>query len=146
MRDPLTTSERSALMAKVRGKGNLSTEGRVEQALLSHGLRDWTKHPGDIQGKPDFYFPSHRLAVFVDGCFWHSCPKCARNTPTSRRDFWLAKISENQKRDNTVRRKLRTSGYHVMRIWEHELKTETWLKRLKTLLRRTEAQIRSSPR
>ena len=145
MPDKLSAFERSTLMAKVRGKGNRSTEGRVEQALVHHGISGWIKHPSDVDGKPDFFFPSSRLAIFVDGSFWHSCPKCARRMPTARRDFWRAKISGNSKRDNRVRRKLRASGYHVMRVWEHELKTETWLKRLKTLRRRTKTQTRRAP-
>ncbi len=82
--DPLSEAERSARMARVRGAGNESTEGRVEAALVAAGVEGWEKHPKGVLGKPDFYFPRQRLAVFVDGCFWHGCPVCARRTPTAR--------------------------------------------------------------
>ena len=136
--DPLSKTERSAHMAKVRGKGNRSTEGRVELALLEAGIGGWEKHPKEIVGKPDFFFPRLRLAVFVDGCFWHGCPVCKRRIPASRPEFWRAKIDQNRRRDNRQQRKLRQQGYHVMRIWEHDLKRNTWLKRLRTMLRKIE--------
>ena len=136
MPDTLTPTERSARMAMVRGKGNRSTEGRVEELLRAQRIRGWKKHPNDILGKPDFYFPSKRLAVFIDGCFWHACPKCARRTPSTRQEFWRAKISDTRRRDDRIRRRLRTLGHHVMRIWEHDLRDERWFKRLTGLLRR----------
>lgn len=134
--DPLTRTERSARMAKVRNRGNMSTEGRVEERLVAEGITGWEKHPEDVPGKPDFYFRYDRLAVFVDGCFWHACPKCARRTPTTRADFWRVKIDENRRRDNRTRRHLREQGYHVMRIWEHDIKRGPWLRRLQSMLRR----------
>jgi DNA mismatch endonuclease (patch repair protein) len=75
--------------------------------------------------------------VFVDGCFWHGCPTCARNMPTNRRDFWVRKISQNVRRDNRVRNTLRRNGYSVMRIWEHSIGTnEGWTDRLMKMLSR----------
>ena len=136
--DPLSTAERSARMAKVRGTGNKSTEGLVEAALIENGIVGWEKHPKGVVGKPDFYFPTWRLAVFVDGCFWHACPICNRNAPTARGEFWRNKIDENRRRDNRQRRLLRRQGYHVMRVWEHQLRTDVWLKRLEAMLRRGE--------
>jgi DNA mismatch endonuclease (patch repair protein) len=108
-------------MAKVRGKGNRSTEVRVEAALIEENIEGWEKHPKGVLGKPDFFFPELKLAVFVDGCFWHVCPRCNRNVPTSRREFWENKLDENRRRDNRTHRKLRQMGYHVMRVWEHDL-------------------------
>lgn len=136
--DPLSRDERSARMAKVRNAGNKSTEGRVEAALIEDGIEGWEKHPKDIVGKPDFFFPRYRLAVFVDSCFWHACPVCNRRAPVNRAEFWRNKIEGNRKRDNRQRRQLRRQGYHVMRIWEHQLGTDTWLKRLRALIRRLE--------
>ncbi len=136
--DPLSETERSARMAKVRGSGNKSTEGRLEAALLREGIEGWEKHPKGVLGKPDFFFPRHRLAVFVDGCFWHGCPNCARRTPTARADFWREKIEGNRRRDERQRRRLRRQGYHVMRVWEHSLRTDAWLNRLRLLIRRAE--------
>lgn len=140
MVDPLNPAERAARMAKVRGSGNQSTEGRVEIALTQAGIVGWEKHPRNVPGKPDFFFPHQRLALFVDGCFWHACPICNRRTPTARSDFWRTKIDENRRRDNRNRRQLRQRGYHVMRVWEHDLKKDTWLKRLRSTIRRIESQ------
>jgi DNA mismatch endonuclease (patch repair protein) len=137
MVDPLSTEERSALMAKVKSAGNRSTELRVEQALTAAGIGGWEKHP-HLPGKPDFYFPAERLVVFVDGCYWHGCPKHVRY-PAARADYWRAKIDRNRRRDNRNRRALRAGGYHVMRVWEHDLKRDTWLKRLAAMLRRIRA-------
>ncbi len=134
--DPLSGQQRSERMSRVRRTGNKSTEGRVETALLASGIDGWEKHPKDIAGQPDFFFRSHNLALFVDGCFWHACPMCNRRTPATRQEFWREKIEGNRRRDNRTRRKLRKSGFHVMRVWEHELRNDTWLKRLRAMIRR----------
>lgn len=88
MSDPLSKTERSARMSKVRSNGNRSTESRVELALTKAGVQGWEKHHKEVLGKPDFFFPQYQLALFVDGCFWHSCPVCKRRIPTSRSEFW----------------------------------------------------------
>lgn len=134
--DKLSKAERSAIMAKVKSTGNRSTEAVVEAALIEAGIEGWEKQP-PLLGKPDFYFPAHRLVVFVDGCYWHGCPKHVR-MPASNVAYWNSKIDRNCRRDNRYRRKLRQQGYHVMRVWEHDLKRDTWLKRLKSMLRRLE--------
>lgn len=142
MTDSMNKAERSAQMAKVRGTGNKSTEGKVETTLLEAGIADWEKHPKGLPTTPDFFFPEYKLAVFVDGCFWHACPSCNRRTPTNRQEFWRDKINNNRKRDNRLRRRLRRDGYHVIRIWEHELKKNAWLKRLQAMIRRIENQAK----
>ncbi|SRR5579885_758628 len=134
--DPLSKEQRSALMSKVRGQGNESTEMFVERVLLENRVRGWVKHPKNILGAPDFYFRRHRLALFVDGCFWHACPKCGRRTPAARSDFWRRKIDQNRRRDERVRRKLRRQGSHAIRIWEHDVKDGKWLKRIQVLLKK----------
>lgn len=130
MADNITPKERSAQMAKVRSTGNRSTEMKVAAALKQAGIRGWEKHPESIAGRPDFYFPKARLAVFVDGCFWHACPKCARRLPSSNAEYWNHKIDFNRRRDNRTRRQLRALGFHVVRIWEHDLRRKAWLWRL----------------
>lgn len=128
--DKLTQHERSALMARVRSTGNHSTEIVVERTFQTHGIAGWRKHPKEIIGTPDFFFPRVRLAVFVNGCFWHGCEKCKRNIPNNRRSFWLAKIQQNRRRDARVLRQLRRSGFRTLTIWEHSLATDGWLSRL----------------
>src|SRR4051812_47707618 len=98
--DPLTPSERAVRMSRVRSSGNKSTEQAVAAKLIAKNISGWTSHPRALLGKPDFYFPDARLVVFVDGCFWHSCQKCARRMPRARRTFWLAKLEANRRRDN----------------------------------------------
>lgn len=73
-----------------------------------------------MRGEPDFVFPKFKLAVFVDGCFWHCCPRHS-NVPVNNRSFWKAKLAGNQRRDRKVTRTLRAMGWQVLRIWEHEL-------------------------
>jgi|SRR5579875_498132 len=144
MTDPLTPQQRSERMSRVHSTGSRSTEGRVEAALIANGIEGWVKQAKVGHAKPDFYFPAQRLAVFVDGCFWHACPVCSRRMPTARRDFWSNKIDQNRRRDNRQHRQLRREGYHVLRIWEHELKSDRWVKRLLAMLRRLDAS-RAAP-
>jgi DNA mismatch endonuclease (patch repair protein) len=66
-------------------------------------------------------FPRKKLLVFIDGCFWHGCPKCYRR-PNSRQDYWDAKVKRNAIRDAKVSKDLRKSGWKVIRVWEHDLK------------------------
>ena len=136
--DPLSPAERSERMARVRGRGNRSTEGRVEAALNAEGITGWEKHPRGVPGRPDFYFPAQRLALFVDGCFWHACPTCDRRVPVNRREFWREKIEGNRRRDARKRRQLWAQGYHVTRVWEHDVKHSARLNRLRAMLRRIE--------
>jgi DNA mismatch endonuclease, patch repair protein len=133
-RDPLSRLQRSKRMSLVRSHGNLSTELFVERALRAAKVSGWRKHPENIPGRPDFYFKRARLAVFIDGCFWHGCRHCARRLPFSRRRFWNAKISANRARDRRVRRLLREAGYSMMRVWEHQLQSPAWLKRIRRRL------------
>jgi DNA mismatch endonuclease (patch repair protein) len=132
--DPLTPKERSTRMALVRATRNKSTEMHVAAHLVRNGIRGWQRNPPGIVGRPDFYFPQQRIVVFVDGCFWHGCPTCKRNTPRSRREFWQNKIATNRRRDRKVQRLLRAEGYRVVRIWEHALSGGKWLPKLLVLL------------
>ena len=134
MVDSLTREERSILMAKVRSRGNRSTELRALSALDKHCIDGWMQHPREILGRPDFYFPIERIVLFLDGCFWHACPKCGR-IPKTRVEFWKTKIESNTRRDVAVTRKLRKGGYHVMRVWEHSLRDEKWITRLNRMLK-----------
>lgn len=133
-RDPLSRHERSKRMARVRSTGNRSTEMVVERVLRAEGIRGWRKHPSQIPGRPDFYFGAAKLAFFVDGCFWHACPSCARRTPRYRRQFWSKKLLANRRRDIRVRRNLVRLGFRTMRVWEHELNRSLWIKRLQKRL------------
>lgn len=119
--DRLAKAERSALMAKVRSRGNRSTEVRFRLALVRAGIAGWRLHPNFVPGQPDFWFPKKRVALFVDGCFWHGCKRCFR-LPRGNRRYWRSKILSNIHRAKLVNRKLRSLGIMVLRIWEHDLK------------------------
>lgn len=134
MKDPLSKRERSVLMSKVRNSGNQSTELAVESLLRINKIRGWKKHPKNVIGHPDFFFPATKLAVFVDGCFWHACPKCGR-IPKTRVKFWADKIAGNRRRDSRIRRQLSKTGFSVMRIWEHEVSTRNAVRLLRRILR-----------
>ena len=114
------SKKRSKMMRAVKGQGNKTTERRFRSALISSGSRGWIVRPRDIVGKPDFYFPALQIAVFVDGCFWHGCPKCGHVPKTNTR-FWRAKIQKNQSRDKKITNELKGQGIAVLRFWEHEI-------------------------
>ncbi|MCB1092674.1 MAG: very short patch repair endonuclease [Verrucomicrobiae bacterium] len=120
MADSLSPEGRSQLMSRVRGKGNQSTEMRMIAILRDAGITGWRRNQ-DLAGRPDFLFRPERVALFVDGCFWHGCPKCYRR-PKSNQAFWDEKIRKNTARDRAVNRELKRKGWIVVRVWEHELK------------------------
>ena len=120
-------------MAAIRSTGNKSTELRVASVLRGRGVTGWRRDQR-LLGKPDFVFPRNRVAVFVDGCFWHGCQWHCR-MPKSRQDFWKRKIARNKVRDREVGRALRKRGWRVVRVWEHELREPSrFLKRLEGVL------------
>lgn len=103
-------------MSLVRSNRNASTELRLVSLFRENGIKGW-RRGSKLVGRPDFVFPKQRLVIFVDGCFWHGCPRHAR-IPKSRAAFWMLKLSQNKKRDRIVNRWLRAKAWHVMRIWE----------------------------
>lgn len=109
-------------MASIRSVNNKSTEQRLAQLLRSAHLTGWRRHL-QLPGRPDFVFRSKHVAIFVDGCFWHGCPRCYR-LPEDNRPYWKAKVDGNRRRDQRVRRQLRQGGWTVVRVWEHMLKTD----------------------
>ena len=121
MVDTVDRAERSRIMRQVRGRGNESTEAVVVRLFRNGGLTGWRRQV-DLPGRPDFAFPKSRVAVFVDGCFWHGCAKHLRLPRTNRR-YWVQKISRNIVRDRAVRRALLGRAWRVVRIWEHDLTT-----------------------
>ncbi len=120
MADVFTPRKRSEVMARIRSRGNKDTELFLLKVLRKNRIAGWRRHL-PLLGKPDFAFPRQRLALFVDGCFWHGCPRCYRR-PDSRTRYWDAKLARNKQRDRKVTRALRRDGWRVVRIWEHELK------------------------
>ena len=87
-------------MSKICGKGNATTEIAVLNEFRNEGIKGWRRHVKQVPGTPDFVFKENKIAVFLDGCFWHGCGICkSGKIPTNNREFWLKKIKGNQKRD-----------------------------------------------
>jgi len=120
MGDNLTPEDRRKTMQAVKGKGT-----RLEKSLFSMlagmGLRGWKKNVDSIMGKPDVAFVSQHVAIFIDGCFWHGCPRCQRKLPKTNRQYWKRKIKRNVALARLNNRRLRADGWTVLRIWEHEI-------------------------
>lgn len=108
-------------MAAIRGRNNKSTELALITLFRANKIRGWRRRGRHIFGTPDFIFPKNKVAVFVDGCFWHGCPKC-RTYPQTNAKFWKTKIAANQERDKKVKKQLIRDEWKVLRFWEHEIK------------------------
>ena len=131
MVDTVDPEKRSRIMAKVKSHGNKSTELKLIKLFKEYEIKGWRrKYP--VFGKPDFVFPKSRLAIFVDGCFWHGCKKHCR-IPESNCSYWVSKIDRNIKRDSLVNSELVKRGWHVLRIWEHELKKGNYEEKLEMI-------------
>ncbi len=143
MPDVFTKEKRSQVMSLIRGRGNKETELALAKLLRAAGITGWRRHVGlrverlrvegrntsprlysrraeRVRVRPDFTFREERVVIFVDGCFWHGCPKHA-TMPANNRAFWLKKLTGNKARDRLVTHALRHNGWRVLRIWEHEL-------------------------
>lgn len=119
MADVFDKAKRSEVMARIRSKGNKHTELALLKLLRSHKIAGWRRNEV-VLGKPDFVFRRGQVAVFVDGCFWHGCPKHYQ-VPASNRTFWKQKFGTNKERDRYVTRTLKRGGWTVVRIWECQL-------------------------
>ncbi len=115
--DVLTPRQRSYNMSRIRGQ-DTRPERILRKALWQAGLRYRLKSA--LPGKPDLTFPSARVALFVDGCFWHACPMHV-SFPKGNAEFWRLKLANNVERDRRVERELDEMGWRVIRIWEHDL-------------------------
>ena len=141
MADIFSKAKRSEVMAAIRSTGNKTTEEALASAFRRLGVKGWRRHV-DLPGKPDFVFRKQRLAVFVDGCFWHNCPKHGHYPHTNQR-YWSKKLARNISRDRKMARQLRQRGWSVMRIWEHDVKKrpEACARRVQRSLQRRSSRI-----
>ena len=160
MPDVFTKSKRSEVMSRIRSRGNKDTELALAKLFRRNKITGWRRHL-EIRGRarspmravkqtsksgahgvtrptlsvrPDFVFRQARLALFVDGCFWHGCPK-HETKPRNNRAFWHRKLSANKARDRLVNHALRRAGWRVVRIWEHELAKKSELRLLRRIQR-----------
>ncbi len=119
MADVFTKEKRSEVMSRIRGKGNKGTELAMIRILRDHHISGWRRNQ-EVLGKPDFVFQKQRVAMFVDGCFWHLCP-IHSNMPKNNSEFWKQKLQGNKNRDGYVSKMLKRDQWLVIRVWEHEL-------------------------
>ncbi len=129
MVDVFTKAKRSEVMSGIRSRGNKGTELALAALFRRLGVTGWRRHvevrirgscaPG-FRVKPDFVFRRRRVAVFVDGCFWHGCRAHCKQ-PAGNRSFWRRKLAGNRARDRRVNLTLRAAGWRVLRVWEHAL-------------------------
>jgi DNA (cytosine-5)-methyltransferase 1 len=119
MVDNLSKQQRSDCMSQIKST-NTKVELFLRKELWKNGIKGY-RLKTKIYGRPDLYFPKKRLAVFVDGCFWHMCPKCYK-PPKSNIKYWGLKIKKNITRDRRVEKDLKQNGINVLRFWEHDIK------------------------
>lgn len=119
--DRHTKEQRHKNMQAVKGK-NTKLENNVMTYLWQHGYR-FRKNVKDLEGKPDIAIKKYKMVIFIDSCFWHKCP-IHYKAPATNVEFWENKISGNQKRDIQVAKYYKSNRWHILRIWEHELKDD----------------------
>jgi DNA mismatch endonuclease Vsr len=120
--DKLTVEQRRKNMQAVKAKGS-KIETTLALALFSKGLR-YRKNDKSVHGKPDLSFKKHKLAIFVDGEFWHGKDwEVRKNDHKSNKEFWVSKIERNIKRDKEVNDILQKEGWKVVRFWGKEIST-----------------------
>ena len=127
---PLT---RSQVMSAVRSKGNKSTELSLIKLFRNNSITGWRRNY-KLLGSPDFVFPKKRFVVFADGCFWHG-HNCRNTKPKQHADYWEKKILRNKERDKFITKALKLAGWHVIRIWECEIKKNKLPKKLNSLFK-----------
>jgi DNA mismatch endonuclease (patch repair protein) len=123
-RSPLPDAVRtSRVMSANRGR-NTGPELTFRAALRAAGLKGYRLHPLGTHGRPDVAFIGRRVAVFVHGCFWHRCPRCALPLPKSHTEFWREKFRRNEARDVRKEALLRDAGWRVIVVWECEIRDQ----------------------
>lgn len=123
MTDMFTPKERSRIMARIRSRGNSATELRFIRLLRRFQIKGW-RRGSKLAGHPDFVFHKHRVAIFIDGDFWHGNPRRFR-VPKSNVEYWTSKILGNRRRDRAVNRALAGLGWRVVRFWQSSLQDGT---------------------
>lgn len=120
MADVFDKATRSSIMKKVRSAGNRSTELKLIELFKAHNISGW-KRNYQVIGHPDFVFLKQRIAIFVDGCFWHG-HDCRNTRPEDNKEYWQQKRARNIRHDQEITELFTKRGWTVIRIWECELR------------------------
>lgn len=129
MADVFDKEKRSEIMKKVRSKNNKSTELKLIQFFKENNIHGWRRNY-EVKGHPDFVFLDKKIAIFVDGCFWHG-HNCRNTKPKTNQEYWDKKRERNIKHDKEITEYFENRGWTVIRIWECELKSNKALEKLK---------------
>lgn len=119
---PVASSSAAAATMRANRRRDTKPELLLRSMLHRQGWRFRVDYPVDVSGRrvrPDIVFPKRRVAVFIDGCFWHSCPEHGQ-TPKTNSAYWEAKLSSNKARDSADSHALQRDGWKVVRVWEHD--------------------------
>jgi len=120
MADNVSKATRSRIMSHIRGK-DTKPEIKLRKALHKAGYRYSLNYRfKELNFKPDIVMVSRKVCIFVDGCFWHGCPKCYK-APKSNKTYWVQKIKRNIERDKEQNTYLKKNGWKVVRVWEHQI-------------------------
>lgn len=115
----MSKEKRSKTMRAIKSVSQL--ENRVTKALWQKGFR--IRKNAKLFGKPDLSIKKYKIAIFIDSCFWHVCP-IHSNKPKTNQEYWIKKLERNQERDRKVNEYYLEREWHLLRIWEHELKED----------------------
>jgi len=126
----------SKIMSSIKAK-NTKPELLLRKALWDSEIRGYRLHWKKVAGKPDIAFPGKKIAIFVNGCYWHRCPHCNPSTPKTNVEFWENKFARNVARDTNKNLELVSQGWKVLTVWECELKKnlDSQVNRIKDLLK-----------
>jgi len=122
MADVFTKEQRSSVMRAVKSKNTRSTELKLMQYFRANHITGW-RHNYQVKGHPDFVFLKQRIAIFVDGCFWHG-HDCRNTRPADNAEYWTKKREKNIQRDRETTDRFVKRGWRVIRIWECELSSK----------------------
>lgn len=132
MSDVFNKEKRSQIMRAVKSRDTKSTEKTLLSLFKENGVTGW-RRTYDVKGHPDFVFLKQRVAIFVDGCFWHG-HDCRNTRPSNNAEYWQKKRAKNIRHDKEVTKNFEKRGWTVLRIWECELKKKNREKTLKKIL------------
>lgn len=138
MADVFTKKIRSRIMSRIKGK-NTKPELALKKELSKKGVKYSSSYRfKELNFRPDIVIKSKKTCIFIDGCFWHKCPKCFK-MPKSNKKYWAPKINRNVQRDKEQNAYLKKNGWNVIRIWEHEIKDnlERTVKKVCSLLKKS---------
>lgn len=132
MGDIYNKEKRSLIMSGIRSKQNKSTEIKLISIFKDYGIKGWRRNY-NVKGHPDFVFLKQKIAIFVDGCFWHG-HHCRNITPKTNVEFWENKRKANIQHDQKINELFQSRGWEVIRIWECEIKRKELPEKLSFLL------------